>query len=38
MKNLKAREIQEDLCCARCGNPEESINYVFFEYPPARQV
>ena len=29
-KNLKARGIQEDICCARCGDPEESINHVFF--------
>ena len=38
MKNLKARGIQGDICCARCGDPEESINHVFFECPPARQV
>ena len=25
MKNLKARGIQGDICCARCGAPEESI-------------
>ena len=37
-KNLKARGIQGDTCCARCGDPEESINHVFFECPPARQV
>lgn len=37
-KKLRARGIQGDTCCARCGNPEESINYVFFECPPARQV
>ena len=24
--------------CARCGDSEESINYVFFECPPAVQV
>ena len=24
--------------CARCGDPEESINHVFFECPPARQA
>ena len=30
MKNLKAREIQGDICCARCGDPDESINHVFF--------
>jgi len=38
MKNLKSRGIQGDICCARCGDPEESINHVFFECPPARQV
>ena len=38
MKNLKARGIRGDICCARCGDPEESINHVFFECPPARQV
>ena len=38
MKNLKSRWIQGDICCARCGDPEESINHVFFECPPARQV
>ena len=38
MKNLKARGIQGDIYCARCGDPEESINHVFFECPPARQV
>ena len=37
-KNLQARGIQEDLCCARCGAPEESINHVFFACPPTRQV
>ena len=36
--NLKARGIQGDICCARCGAEEESINHVFFECPPARQV
>ena len=25
-KNLKARGIQGDICCARCGADEESIN------------
>ena len=30
-KNLRAREIQGDICCARCGADEESINHVFFE-------
>ena len=29
-KNLQAREIQGDTCCARCGADEESINHVFF--------
>ena len=38
LKNLKARGIQGDICCARCGKPEESINHVFFKCPPARQV
>ena len=37
-KNLKARGIQGDTCCTRCGDPEESINHVFFECPPACQV
>ena len=37
-KNLKSRGIQGDTVCARCGNPEESVNHVFFECPPARQV
>ena len=34
----KTRGIQEDICCARCGDPEESINHVFLECPPTRQV
>ena len=38
MKNLKARVIQGDICCPRCEAPEESINRVFFECPPACQV
>ena len=38
MKNLNMRGIKGDTCCARCGDPEESINHVFFECPPARQV
>ena len=38
MKNLRGRGIQGEICCARCGDPEESINHVFFECPPARQV
>ena len=37
-KNLQTREIQRDICCARCGDSEESINHVFFEFLPARQV
>ena len=37
-KNLKSRGIQRDTSCAWCGDPEESINHVFFECPPARQV
>ena len=37
-KNLQARGIQGNICCARCGAPEESINHVFFECPPAIQV
>ena len=38
MKNIKARGIQGDICCTRCGDQVESINHVFFECPPARQV
>ena len=38
MKNLKARGIQGDTCCTRCGDQEESINHMFFECLPARQV
>ena len=38
LKNLKSRGIQGDICRARCGDPEESTNHVFFECPPARQV
>ena len=30
--------IKGDVCCARCGYLEESINHVFFECPPAIQV
>ncbi|WZZ51353.1 hypothetical protein YC2023_051460 [Brassica napus] len=37
-KNLQARGIQGDTCCARCRADEESINHVFFECPPALQV
>ena len=29
-RNLQARELQGDICCARCGALEESINHVFF--------
>ena len=29
-KNLQARGITRDICCARCGANEESINHVFF--------
>ena len=29
-KNLQACGIQGDICCARCGADEESINHVFF--------
>jgi len=37
-KNLQTRGMQGDICCARCGAPEESINHVFFECPPAIQT
>ena len=37
-KNLKARGIQGNTCCTRCGDPEETVNHVFCECPPARQV
>ena len=37
-KNLQARGLHGDICCARCGTSEESINHVFFECHPARQV
>ncbi|XP_033128225.1 uncharacterized protein LOC117125827 [Brassica rapa] len=37
-KNLQARGLTGDICCARCGANEESINHVFFECPPAVQV
>ena len=30
--------MQGEICCARCGAEEESINHVFFECPPAIQV
>ena len=38
MKKIRARGIQDDTICARCGASEESINHVFFEFPPAVQV
>ena len=34
-KNLQARGITGDICCARCGADEKSINHVFFECPLA---
>lgn len=37
-KNLRARGIQGDICCARCRASEESINHVYFECPPTLQV
>ena len=37
-KNLNARKRKGDTCCARCGDPEELINHVFFECTPAREV
>ena len=37
-KNLQARGIHGDTCCARCGAEEESINHVFFECPHALHV
>ena len=37
-KNLQTRGIHGDICCARCGADEESINHVFFECPPTLQV
>ncbi|KAL0716162.1 hypothetical protein Bca4012_065484 [Brassica carinata] len=37
-KNLRSRGIHGDICCNRCGAPEETINHVFFECPPAVQV
>ena len=37
-KNLKARGMQGEISCDRCGAPEESINHVFFECPPACQI
>ena len=36
--NLRARGIQGEICCARCGAQQESINHVFFECPPTIQV
>ena len=37
-KSLRPRGIQGDTICALCGAPEESINHVIFECPPAVQV
>ena len=37
-KILRARKIQGDTNCARCGASEKSINHVFFECPPVIQV
>ena len=37
-KNLQARGLQGDICCARCGASEESINHVFYKCPPVRQI
>ncbi|XP_056848971.1 uncharacterized protein LOC130499090 [Raphanus sativus] len=37
-KNLKARGLKGDIICDRCGAPEDSINHVFFECPPAIQI
>ena len=37
-KNLQARGIQWNICCARCGAYEELINHVFFECLPTLQV
>ena len=37
-KNLRSRGIQGGTICVRCGAPEESINHVLFECPPAVQV
>lgn len=37
-KKLRARGIQGGTICARCEDPEESINHVFFECLPAVQV
>ena len=30
--------MQGEISCDRCGAPEESINHVFFECPPACQI
>lgn len=37
-KILRSRGIHRDTTCARRGAPEEFINHVFFECPPAIQV
>ena len=37
-KKLKSRGIQGDTSCAWCGDPEKSINHVFFECPLTRKV
>ena len=37
-KILQARGLQGDICRARCGTDDESINHVFFECPHAPQV
>lgn len=37
-KNLHTRGIQGYICCARCGNLEETVNHVFFECLPTVQV
>ena len=37
-KNLKVRGMHGEICCDRCEAAEESINHVFFECPPARQI
>ena len=34
----KMRGMQGKICCDICGAAEESINHVFFECPPARQI
>ena len=37
-KNLRAKGMQGNIFCARCGASEVSINHVFFEFPSAIQV